>query len=312
MYAWSLTLASDYATSYQEAIALLEDATEFRIDVALPYGHATSAAALAGLRRYDEALEHIRLAGAESRRCNDTNGEQNAYAIGVRVLLQAGRSSEACAIEPPDLAAALRGMKGEALASRALALELLDASRTRGRSPRCSISRQAVLRRRHCSTRLRCFWDQARPVGMTDIAQEMLEHGYRVGAVDPVVTAYRANSDLLSLLLATPATTERTVFILARAGDGELAEQLGVALADRLDPTSKLSKREREVYELVCLGLSNSEIGRRLFISEGTVKVHVHHVFDKLGIRSRTALALGALGQAAPRSSSGSDSEITE
>ena len=55
-----------------------------------------------------------------------------------------------------------------------------------------------------------------------------------------------------------------------------------------------LSRREREVYELVCEGLSNGEIARRLFISEGTVKVHVHHVFDKLGIRSRTALAMNA------------------
>lgn len=57
---------------------------------------------------------------------------------------------------------------------------------------------------------------------------------------------------------------------------------------------ASLSLREREVYELVCEGLSNRDIASRLFISEATVKVHVHHVFDKLGIRSRTALALSA------------------
>ena len=71
-------------------------------------------------------------------------------------------------------------------------------------------------------------------------------------------------------------------------------------------PLETLSRREREVYELVCEGLSNGDIAKRLFITEGTVKVHVHHVFDKVGIRSRTALALNAvrdrLLQAAPTS----------
>ena len=39
---------------------------------------------------------------------------------------------------------------------------------------------------------------------MSDIAEEMLDHAFRVGAVDPVVTSYRANPELLALLLATP------------------------------------------------------------------------------------------------------------
>ena len=55
-----------------------------------------------------------------------------------------------------------------------------------------------------------------------------------------------------------------------------------------------LSEREREVYDLVCQGLPNRQIGAVLYISESTVKVHVHHIFDKLGVRSRTALAVQA------------------
>ena len=49
------------------------------------------------------------------------------------------------------------------------------------------------------------------------------------------------------------------------------------------DPIRSLSRREREVYDLLCEGLSTAEIAQSLFITESTVKVHVHHVFDKVG-----------------------------
>jgi len=53
-----------------------------------------------------------------------------------------------------------------------------------------------------------------------------------------------------------------------------------------------LSAREREVMLLVGRGLSNKEIAERLEISNGTVKVHLHHIYRSLGIRSRTMLAV--------------------
>ncbi len=50
------------------------------------------------------------------------------------------------------------------------------------------------------------------------------------------------------------------------------------------DPVDELSEREREVLGLVAEGLSNVEIGRRLFITERTVEAHVKQIFLKLGI----------------------------
>jgi two-component system, NarL family, nitrate/nitrite response regulator NarL len=58
-----------------------------------------------------------------------------------------------------------------------------------------------------------------------------------------------------------------------------------------------LTEREREIMRLVCQGLSNKEIGRRLKITDGTIKVHLHHIFQKLEISNRTVLATIALGQ---------------
>jgi DNA-binding NarL/FixJ family response regulator len=48
---------------------------------------------------------------------------------------------------------------------------------------------------------------------------------------------------------------------------------------------------------LVSEGLSNKEIGRRLNVSDGTIKVHLHHIFQKLDIANRTVLAALAISQ---------------
>jgi len=58
-----------------------------------------------------------------------------------------------------------------------------------------------------------------------------------------------------------------------------------------------LTDREHQVMCLVSEGLSNKEIGRRLNISDGTIKVHLHHIYEKLEISNRTALAALAISQ---------------
>jgi len=58
---------------------------------------------------------------------------------------------------------------------------------------------------------------------------------------------------------------------------------------------SPLSQREREIVALVAQGFKNKEIAERMFISEQTVKNHLHNVFDKLGVADRLELALYAI-----------------
>ncbi|KRQ97129.1 LuxR C-terminal-related transcriptional regulator [Bradyrhizobium valentinum] len=58
-----------------------------------------------------------------------------------------------------------------------------------------------------------------------------------------------------------------------------------------------LTDRERQIMRLVSEGLSNKEIGRRLNLSNGTIKVHLHHIFQKLEISNRTVLAAIAISQ---------------
>ena len=54
---------------------------------------------------------------------------------------------------------------------------------------------------------------------------------------------------------------------------------------------NSLTSREREIVLALAEGLSNKGVGRRLNISEGTVKVHLHNIYQKLGVKNRTALA---------------------
>jgi len=54
------------------------------------------------------------------------------------------------------------------------------------------------------------------------------------------------------------------------------------------DLTGPLSEREMEILALIAEGLSNREIGEKLYITTGTVKVHISHIFQKLGVSNRT------------------------
>ncbi len=59
-----------------------------------------------------------------------------------------------------------------------------------------------------------------------------------------------------------------------------------------------LTKREMEILRLVAEGLTNEEIGKKIFISEKTVKTHLTNIFDKLKVNNRFKAALMLMGQA--------------
>jgi DNA-binding CsgD family transcriptional regulator len=71
----------------------------------------------------------------------------------------------------------------------------------------------------------------------------------------------------------------------------EELRRLGAALPPRVRPAGVLTQREHEVLRLVAQGLSNAEIGSRLFISPKTAEHHVGNALRKLGLRSRVQAA---------------------
>jgi DNA-binding NarL/FixJ family response regulator len=76
--------------------------------------------------------------------------------------------------------------------------------------------------------------------------------------------------------LLSPAVTKRVIRQFARTPRPEPPKEM-----------DDLTARERDILQLIVGGLSNAEIGEQLYISETTVKTHVTHILQKLGLRDR-------------------------
>lgn len=78
---------------------------------------------------------------------------------------------------------------------------------------------------------------------------------------------------------------------LERGSTGSALEQLVRQNEAARDAISLMSQREVEIVCLVASGLRNLEIAKKLFISEGTVKAHLHNIYQKLAVNGRFALS---------------------
>jgi DNA-binding NarL/FixJ family response regulator len=87
-------------------------------------------------------------------------------------------------------------------------------------------------------------------------------------------------------------TTAEVIRRLAKKGSGNVNSGARLGLREH---GGALSQREREIVVLVAQGFKNKEMAERMFISEQTVKNHLHNIFDKLGVSDRLELALYAI-----------------
>ena len=122
-----------------------------------------------------------------------------------------------------------------------------------------------------------------------------------------VVTKYDTDADILGaieagavgyLLKDAPPADLLAAVRSAAEGDSTLSPVVANRLMTRVrTPRTSLTPRELEVLKLVAAGSSNRDIGKVLFLSEATVKSHLVHIYDKLGVRSRTSAVAAAREQ---------------
>ncbi|QSB13939.1 response regulator transcription factor [Natronosporangium hydrolyticum] len=131
-----------------------------------------------------------------------------------------------------------------------------------------------------------------------------------------ILTTFDSDRDVLPAIeagatgyLLKDASTEELCRAVRAAHRGEsvlsptIARQLMGQVRQPAGP--RLSKREVEVLRLVADGAANREAARQLFISEASIKTHLQHIYDKLGVRDRAAAVgeayrRGILGQPDP------------
>jgi DNA-binding CsgD family transcriptional regulator len=290
--------ALSLAARYDEALTVAESATELarrlRLDFALPYSLCVAATARAGRRQWPEAHARINEALRAARSCRNDYAEHVCLGAQIRILAQEGRHEAALAVDVPELPCSLPCGRAEALGSRALVLastsRLSEASSLVAeiRGSTSAIEATVLVSAAEAIIALK-GQDPTAPGRVAAFA----ELAMTTGAPDLLVTAYRSTPELLGLLLAGARYRKEFARVVSGVGDEDLAAAVGQPLALE-DRRSRLSRRELEVLEHLEQGLTNRQIATALFIEESTVKVHVHHIFDKLGVRSRAAIVMQA------------------
>jgi DNA-binding CsgD family transcriptional regulator len=126
-----------------------------------------------------------------------------------------------------------------------------------------------------------------------DLAVEAFGTAQDIGSWDCFVVAYRGCPQLLTAATEDTSAEKTLHELIDRARDWALARKLGITRPRGQRPSAaSLTPRETEVLNLIAQGLTNRAIADALFISTATVKVHVLHILEKLGVRSRTEAAL--------------------
>lgn len=295
-YSTLLGMSCRYDEARAVAGAFIETIDRFRLEFAMPYALSAMSIADAGLRNWDSAIECASEALQIAYRARDGHMQQLCMAQLIRVHVQRGRPLEALDLELPQVRDALPAAEAEVVASRALALAVVghtqDAVRLIGTVRDLSRATEpAVLIR---AVDALCAMKEHRPGAIEEVA-ELERVAFERGALDLLVTTYRASPEVLSVLLRASTDQERFAHLIRRVRDADLAEFLGFQVQVGGDRRLTLTSREKDVYDLMIQDMNHREIAKLLFIEESTVKAHAHRIYDKLGVRSRKGLIVQAL-----------------
>ena len=288
--AYLCVLRGDYDLAIGLAERAVSVAAEFKLRV--PHAYCLLYLANAEIGRRELGLAEAALKTAEQSAAVEQDGVR-ATAASTRLKLALARGDE---IDPVPLAELAVERAGKSSRGQYAALCALAAARARDGE---RVEREVETARRltrgveaRFYTRYAELAASGRALEAPADVRDLLQATAEADALDCFVVAYRAIPELLRA-----ATFDATASSVARrpirAGhDHALARAAGFVRPNVARLHDALTPRESEVLGLMAEGLSNAEIGSRLLISPRTVKVHVHHILEKLESRSRIEAVL--------------------
>lgn len=280
---------------YREALAsipaLLEDAESTGLDFVVDHALLAKSAALIGVRSLDAARRTLRLIAGRGD-SSTPHVQRNVLMLHARLRIAAGDLQGAEVLLQPEPQPPL-AVKCEYLSLRALVAAAAGNETLAEASLDDAAQALQYAEARMIAEMARAILDARQGHDAHAVASHVKTVLDR-GGVDTVVTACRAWSALAGLAVEGGVGAQLQT-ALALSHDRDIGRRAGLQMPRELSEHQLLSSRELEVLELLVAGRSNPEIARILFIGESTAKVHVRHIFEKLGVRSRAeAVAVGA------------------
>jgi ATP/maltotriose-dependent transcriptional regulator MalT len=292
-----LSLEAKYEESLEIVARVVSEADALGLTFVLQHAYTNQAYSELGLRRFGKALELLDKALEATMVSDNPHVLSNTRSLRARVLLAQGIFSKALETLEADWDSASEpAMLGEFEATRALAcasLGLHDKAESSARRATAMTTGVEALVLARCAEAITAS-ALNRPDAESAV-DEALRAACHTRNFDGLVCSYRAHPPLLRALAPRAARQPELARVLSSARDHSLAKKAGLTITINEGALSALTSREREVLGLVAQGLTNREIASRLFISASTVKVHVLHILEKLGARSRTEAALLAV-----------------
>jgi LuxR family maltose regulon positive regulatory protein len=286
----ALSMGGHYDRAFEVTSRLHDLTKRHRLDFARPFAYLDRAVAQIGQRRFGRATRDLESAHRALPPAGDVHIEGNLTAIHCRLLTAMGRTAEAIerAQVPPTGEPATAPLEAEIRVSQAAALacasQKADALAALAQAETVSAT-SLVVQVLGPAVRAICASENQE---RRRYAHDSWRAAQQTGNFDSLVTAYRGHASLLPHL-AKVAGADRLAIVLRRAKDVDLAREWGIAMrAVQRAHRTPLTARETEVINLVAAGLSNKETAQSLYVAEATIKVHLRHIYEKLGVRGRT------------------------
>jgi LuxR family maltose regulon positive regulatory protein len=296
-YLHMLSTSLNLAARYEEALSVADQqsdlAATYRLELPIVHAQLNRAISHVGRREFRESKSALDDVARRSPPSRDAYLDAAVRVIRCRTLITQGEFDKAIVLTDDEgRLISSPPVRAEYLSYRALAFACL------GQATEADVLVHEAQIAFSPSVELRVLARCIAAISSLDAdsrnAHDDVEAAWQAvvetGNFDSFVCAYRADGRLLSPLLETGRWRLELGQLLLGAKDVQIARRVGLVFEFHQPADDGLTAREHDVLRELEDGASNRQIAQRLFITEATVKVHLRHIYEKFGVRSRAEL----------------------